>query len=119
MFIGSKGRLLLPHFMQLPRKIVNGKYVDISKDIAKHNLGEPIRNYASEGPKHYHQFVDACLGKGECSAPFSYSARLTETILLGVIAGRFPGQTLHWDAKTAQFAEAEANEFLSGDYRKF
>ncbi|MCE2613542.1 Gfo/Idh/MocA family oxidoreductase [Flavobacteriaceae bacterium D16] len=119
MFVGSKGRLLLPHFMQLPRKIVNGEYVDISKDIAKHNLGEPIRNYASEGPKHYHQFVDACLGKAECSAPFSYAARLTETILLGVIAGRFPGQTLHWDAKTAQFAEAEANEFLSGDYRSF
>ncbi|MBT8204563.1 MAG: Gfo/Idh/MocA family oxidoreductase [Eudoraea sp.] len=119
MFVGSKGRLLLPHFMQLPRKIVNGEYVDISKDIAKQNLGEPIRNYASEGPKHYHQFVDACLGKGECSAPFSYSARLTETILLGVIAGRFPGQTLHWDAKSAQFAEAEANTFLSGDYRKF
>lgn len=119
MFVGSKGRLLLPHFMQLPRKIVNGKYVDISKDIAKHKLGEPIRNYASEGPKHYHQFVDACLGKDECSAPFSYAARLTETILLGVIAGRFPGETLHWDAKTAQFAETEANQFLSGDYRKF
>ena len=33
MFIGEKGRLLLPHFMQLPRKIVDGKYVDISKEI--------------------------------------------------------------------------------------
>ena len=119
MFVGTKGRLLLPHFMQLPKKIVRGKYVDISKDIAKHNLGEPIRNYASEGPKHYHQFVDACLGKGECTAPFSYAARLTETILLGVIAGRFPNQTLHWDAETAQFAEAEANQFLAGKYREF
>jgi len=119
MFVGTKGRLLLPHFMQLPRKIVRGKYVDISKDIAKHNLGEPVRNYASEGPKHYHQFVDACLGKDECTAPFEYAARLTETILLGVIAGRFPNQTLHWDAATAQFAEAEANQYLSGDYRAF
>ncbi|MEM8999057.1 MAG: Gfo/Idh/MocA family oxidoreductase [Bacteroidota bacterium] len=119
MFVGAKGRLLLPHFMQLPKKIVRGKYVDITKDIAKHNLGEPIRNYVSEGPKHYHQFVDACLGKGECTAPFSYAARLTETILLGVIAGRFPNQTLHWDANTAQFAEAEANQFLAGKYREF
>jgi len=119
MFVGSKGRLLLPHFMQLPKKIVRGKYVDITKDIAKHNLGEPIRNYASEGPKHYHQFVDACLGKGECTAPFEYAARLTETILLGVIAGRFPNQTLHWDAATAQFSEAEANQYLSGTYREF
>lgn len=123
MFVGTKGRLLLPHFMQLPRKIKNGKYVDITKDIdkltQKHNLSEPSRNYAADAPKHYHQFVDACLGKDTTSAPFSYAARLTETILLGVIAGRFPNQTLHWDAKTAKFAEEEANQYLSGDYRMF
>ncbi|PKA97307.1 putative dehydrogenase [Flavobacteriaceae bacterium MAR_2009_75] len=123
MFIGKKGRLLLPHFMQLPKKIVKGKYVDISKEIAEvskaNNLGEPIRNYESEGPKHYHQFVDACLGKGATTAPFSYAGRLTETILLGVIAGRFPNQTLHWDAETAKFAENEANQYLGGDYRDF
>ena len=123
MFVGTKGRLLLPHFMQLPKKIVRGKYVDISKEIAKvseeHGLGEPIRNYGTEGPKHYHQFVDACLGKGETTAPFDYAARLTETILLGTIAGRFPGETLHWDAETAQFQEGKANKYLSGDYRDF
>ena len=99
------------------------KYVDISKDIAKltekHSLSEPSRNYAADAPKHYHQFVDACLGKGECSAPFSYAARLTETILLGVVAGRFPNQTLHWNAKKAEFAEQEANQYLSGRYREF
>lgn len=123
MFIGEKGRLLLPHFMQLPRKIVDGKYVDISAEISAigkaHNMGEPVRNYDSEGPKHYHQFVDACLGKGECTAPFSYASRLTETILLGVIAGRFPNQTLHWDSKSAKFSEEEANQYLEGDYRTF
>lgn len=66
-------------------------------DVSKFNLEAPIRNYGTESPKHYHQFVDACLGKGKCTAPFSYASRLTETILLGVIAGRFPNQTLHWD----------------------
>ena len=123
MFVGEKGRLLLPHFMQLPKKIMRGKYVDISKQIAKvseaNNLGEPIRNYETEGPKHYHQFVDACLGKAECTAPFEYAARLTETILLGTIAGRFPGETLHWDAEKAQFAEEKANKYLAGEYREF
>lgn len=123
MFIGKKGRLLLPHFMQLPKKIVKGKYVDISKEIAEvskaNNLGEPVRNYDSEGPKHYHQFVDACLGKGETTAPFSYAGRLTETILLGTIAGRFPNQVLHWNAENARFSEEEANQYLSGEYRDF
>ncbi len=29
MFIGEKGRLLLPHFMELPRLIVDGEYQEI------------------------------------------------------------------------------------------
>lgn len=123
MFIGDKGRLLLPHFMQLPTKIVDGKYVDISEEIKAvekaNNMGTPIRNYDSEGVKHYHEFVDTCLGDTNCSAPFSYASKLTETILLGVIANRFPNQTLHWDSENAKFAEAEANTFLEGDYRNF
>ncbi|PPK87726.1 putative dehydrogenase [Neolewinella xylanilytica] len=122
-FVGEKGRLLLPHFMEEPRLIVDGAYQNIDAEIADAaaslKLGEPIRNYASESPKHYHQFVDACLGKDETSAPFSYAARLTEVILLGVVAGRFPGQTLHWNAESAQFDEAEANQYLAGDYREF
>ena len=121
MFVGEKGRLLLPHFMQLPKHIVNGKYVDLDLSVIKKsdNLGKPTESYDAEGDKHYHQFVDACLGKDECSAPFSYASRLTETILLGVIAGRFPNKTLHWDNKNAKFSEAEANKFLDAAYRKF
>jgi predicted dehydrogenase len=119
MFVGTEGRLLLPHFMQLPQKIVDGKYVDISKEIAAQNLGEPVRDYDGEGPKHYHQFVDTILGTDSCTAPFSYASRLTETILLGVIAGRFPNQTLHWDRDKAEFKEKEANQYLSGTYRDF
>ncbi len=123
MFIGKKGRLLLPHFMQLPRLIVKGEYVDISSEVAsiqeEFELGEPVRDYAVESKYHYHQFVDACMGKDEVTAPFSYAARLTETILLGVIAGRFPGRTLHWDSATARFKEEEANQYLDSPYREF
>ncbi len=117
MFIGEKGRLYLPHFMKLPQLIVDGEYQEI--DIKSFDLGAPVRDYESEGKKHYHQFVDACLGKASCSAPFSYAARLTETILLGVIAGRFPNKTLHWDSETAKFAEEEANQYLDSEYRTF
>lgn len=117
MFIGEKGRLLLPHFQQLPRLIVDGEYKEM--DIDSFNLGKPVKDYESESKKHYHQFVDACLGTDECSAPFSYSAKLTETILLGVIAGRFPNQKLHWNSELAKFEEEEANQYLDGSNRKF
>jgi predicted dehydrogenase len=121
MFIGEKGRLLLPHFMELPRLIVDGEYkeIDVSAFDPYNSLGNNKNDYERDAPKHYHQFVDACLGADTASAPFSYSARLTETILLGVIAGRFPKKTLHWDNKKARFKEEEANTFLSGNYRSF
>jgi len=122
MFIGENGeRLLLPHFMELPRWIIDGVYkdYDIAQYDPENSLGEPIRNYTEESPLHYRQFIDACLGKTDCTAPFEYGARLTETILLGVIAGRFPGRILHYDKVNSAFEEAEVNEFLSGNYRDF
>ncbi len=105
MFIGEKGRLLLPH-IDYPKLIVNGKYEKI--DFPKLDKRD-----------HYHQFVDACLGKDECSAPFSYAARLTEAILLGVVANRFPNKTLHWNNEASEFFEAEANKLLESKYRTF
>lgn len=104
-FIGEKGNLLLPHW-DYPKLIVNGKYEKIDFPII-------------EKSDHYHQFVDTCLGKDKCSAPFSYAAKLTESILLGVIANRFPNETLHWDIKKAKFSEKEANKLLKSKYRKF
>ena len=105
MFIGEKGNLLLPHW-DYPKLIVNGKYEKIDFPVI-------------EKVDHYHQFVDACLGKAECSAPFSYASRLTEAILLGVLANRFPNKTLHWDNENAQFKEAKANKLLEASYRIF
>lgn len=105
MFIGEKGRLLLPHWA-FAKLIVNGQY-------------EPVEYPDLEEVDHYHQFVDACMGKTECSAPFSYAARLTEAILLGVVANRFPNKKLHWNNASSTFAEAEPNQLLGGNYRAF
>ncbi len=98
MFIGEKGRLLVPHWA-FPKLIVNGKY-------------EKVDYPELDNADHYHQFVDSCLGKDTTSVPFSYAARLTEAILLGVVANRFPDETLHWNNETSSFSETEANILL-------
>jgi predicted dehydrogenase len=105
MFIGEKGRLLLPHW-DFPKLIVNGDYENVDYPKLKKQ-------------DHYHQFVDACLGNDECSAPFSYASRLTEAILLGVVGNRFPNKILHWNNATSSFSESEANQYLNSTYRKF
>ncbi len=71
-------------------------------------------------PHHYHQFIDAILGKdgGKTHSPFPYAARSTEMVLMGTIALRFPGRELAWDAAKMRFPQvAEANRFVRRNYR--
>jgi hypothetical protein len=54
----------------------------------------------------------------KCSAGFDYAGPLTESVLIGNIAARFPGETLTFDGKTLTFPQKrEANQYLRRDYR--
>jgi len=68
---------------------------------------------------HYIQYVEAVRGNGSTSAPFSYSGPLTEMVLLGCLATRFPKTDLKWDTKTMKVTNVEeANKFVKREYRK-
>jgi hypothetical protein len=67
---------------------------------------------------HYFQFVDAAMGKGKTSASFDYSGPLTESVLLGSVATRFPKQNLIWNAARLRFDNSpEATKFIRRKYR--
>lgn len=68
---------------------------------------------------HYLQYVEAVRGNGSTSAPFSYSGPLTEMVLLGCLATRFPKADLKWDTKTLKVTNLEeANQFVRRTPRK-
>lgn len=68
---------------------------------------------------HYLQWVDAARGIGKTSAPFAYSGPLTEMVLLGCLATRFPGKKLEWDQDNMKVTNLpEANQFVKRTYRK-
>lgn len=68
---------------------------------------------------HYLQFVEAIRGNGKTSTPFDYSGPLTEWVLLGCLATRFPMTTLEWNAANLKVTNhAEANQFVRRPYRK-
>ena len=83
---------------------------------------EKFAGYKMPNPgaeNHYLQFVEACRGNGQTSAPFSYSGPMTESVLLGCLATRFPKATLAWDAAALKVTNvAEANQFVRKTYRK-
>jgi len=68
---------------------------------------------------HYVGWADACRGVGKATSHFGYSGPLTETVLLGTVAMRVPGETLRWDVTKLQFFENErGNGFVRKAYRK-
>ena len=102
--IGTKGVLLIPH-VDRPKLFPVEQYADFKRpEIQTAN--------------HWHQFVDAVLGKEKPSANFDYSGPLTEAVLLGCVATRFPKTTLDWNAKKLTFNVKEANQFVRRKYRK-
>jgi predicted dehydrogenase len=83
---------------------------------------EKFKDYARPKPggeDHYLQFVEACRGHGKTSTPFAYAGPLTESVLLGCLATRFPKTTLEWDADNLKVTNVSAaNQFVSRQYRK-
>lgn len=102
--IGTKGVLLVPHIAK-PSLFPSADFRDFKMpEIAAND--------------HYHQFVEAIQGKTKTSTAFDYSGPLTETVLLGSLATRFPQTTLEWDAARLRVKnEKQANAFLKRKYR--
>ncbi len=101
--VGTEGVMLLPHF-QVPTFSQEEKFKDYKLPKIK-------------GTSHYGQFIDACRGNGKTTADFAYAGPLTEAILIGGIASRFPNTTIQWNSPELKFDLAEANALVRKDYR--
>lgn len=102
--IGTDGVMVIPH-IALPALLPEEKFADF----------EPP---AIEGGDHWKEFIDAIRGEGRTSTPFDYSGPLTESILLGSVASRFPNTTLDWNGPSLRFTNVpEANAFVRRPYR--
>ena len=69
-------------------------------------------------PGHHAEWIAACKGGPAAMSHFDYAARLTETVLLGIVALR-TGEKIQWDAEQMRVTNgAEANHFLRRDNRE-
>ena len=88
---------------------------------------EPVAREAERVPKsfprvetgHEENWAQACKGQAKASAPFEYSAALTDTMLLGLAALRAGyGRKLLYDAPNMRFTNAaDADQYLTRVYR--
>jgi predicted dehydrogenase len=103
-FVGTKGTMLLPH-MTMPVLLPEEQFRDF-----------PMPQHVTES--HYHQWIEAVRGNCQASASFDYSGPLTESVLLGPVATRFPKTTLEWNSAKLKFTNSsEATAFIPRQYR--
>ena len=70
-------------------------------------------------PGHHADWIRACKGGPGASSNWNYGGPLAEVALLGVLALRFPGQRMDWDAanlRVTNFPAADA--FIKPAYRE-
>jgi predicted dehydrogenase len=104
-YIGEKGVLNSP-YIAAPVLLPKEKFTD-------YTMPKP------GAQDHYRQFVEAVRGNDKTSAPFSFSGPLTEMVLLGCLATRFPGSELKFDTATLNVTgHDKAQEFVRKTYRK-
>jgi predicted dehydrogenase len=70
--------------------------------------------------KHRMNWINAIKGKEKATCPFEYAGRLTETMLLGVVAMKTgQGKRLYYDGDKGQITNnTDANQYLQREYRK-
>jgi len=108
LYIGSKGKLLHDTYGLNPRLLPQSLH---------DSVGTPKQTLPRIATSHEMNWVEAAKGKAPASSPFEYAARLTETMLLGVVSLR-AGTKIHYDAANMRITNSDkANDFLRREYR--
>jgi predicted dehydrogenase len=110
LLVGSKGCLLHDTYGRNPRLFPTSLRDSVAKPA------QTLPRIPNED--HELNWVDAAKGKTQASCPFEYAARLTEVMLLGVVA--LHAQTkIVYDAANMRVTNApNANAFLQRQYRQ-
>jgi hypothetical protein len=107
--VGTKGKVIHNTY---------GLNARLLPDSLHKSVGDPPRTLPRITTSHEVNWSNACKGEGEASTPFEYAAKLTEVMLLGVVALR-AGMKIHYDAANMRITNSrEANALLKREYRR-
>ncbi|AHG88668.1 oxidoreductase domain protein [Gemmatirosa kalamazoonensis] len=109
-FVGTKGILTYETYGNNP------KVYPASTAAAAEKVAKSVPRI--EVP-HEVNFAQACKGQTKASSPFEYAAKLTETMLLGIVALRSgQGKKILYDGANMRVTNAnDANQWLTRQYR--
>lgn len=106
LFVGDKGMLVADYGRAILLPQEQFKDFKVPEQTIPNSIG------------HWNEWVKACKTGSPTTCNFDYSGRLTETVLLGIVAYRSGGKVA-WDAdKLAATGNDKAQQYVSKEYRK-
>lgn len=112
LFIGDKGTLMCGCYGKSAQLLPTSRM----KDFKRPDKTIPRIEGGETG--HEKDWMRACKGGDPACSNFNYSGPLSEMVLMGNLAVRFPGRRLLWDGeKMAVTNDAEANGYVKRAYR--
>jgi predicted dehydrogenase len=109
LYIGSRGKMYHSSHGGMPQLLPQ----------ELHEQARTVPQTLARSPGHYEEWVAACKGGPAPISNFDYAGPMTETVLLGVLALRAPGQTLEWDSANMRVTNhPELNDFVHTEYRQ-
>jgi predicted dehydrogenase len=108
LYVGTKGKLMHDTYGYNPRLLPQSLH---------ESVGKPPQTYERIKTSHEMNWVDAIRGTQKTTSPFEYSARLTEIMLLGVVALN-AGKKIRYDGPGMKVLDVpDSDALLKRKYR--
>jgi predicted dehydrogenase len=112
-FVGDEGVLICGCYGRSPRVFPDDKMRELPKTPQK------IERVPGSIDGHERDWVRACKDRKPASTNFDYAGPLSEMVLMGNLAVRFPNRTLLWDGANMKVTnDSAADAFVRRQYRE-
>jgi predicted dehydrogenase len=113
LFVGDKGKIMCGCYGRGPRLLPESRMQEYQRPAPT------IPRIPGGEGGHEKDWIRACKGGAPASSNFDYSGPLSEMVLMGNLAVRFPDRRLLWDGEKMQVTNDEkANEYVRRAYRQ-
>jgi hypothetical protein len=113
LFVGDKGLLMCGCYGRSPRLIPETRMREYKQPP------RALPRVAGGAGGHEQDWVRACKDGRPSASNFDYSGPLSEMVLMGNLAVRYPNRKLLWDGEKMEVTnDAEANAYVRRQYRQ-
>jgi len=112
LLIGDNGAILANCYGESPRIVPESKMKEYKRPR------KTIERIPEGSDGHEKDWIRSCKGGKPASSNFDYSGPLSETVLMGNLAIRFPGHELFWNGEAMEVTnDKDANAYVRREYR--